>query len=356
MKLRGKHVNQDKQTKKDFRWGIWGTGTIANAFADDIQASTGMRVAAVCSRAAETAETFRRRIGADKAFHDSGAFLAHPDIDAVYIATPSAMHVLQAMQAIAAGKPCLIEKPLSLDAAGARQIEAAAKAKNVFAMEAMWSRFLPAIRAAKKHIDSGRIGAVTRIEADLSYIRAYDPQSRFFSPELGGGAAFDLGVYPVSLALYFLGLPDHVDGRWQRAKSGVDMRTEFQLGWPGATASLSCGFDRDGENRMLIEGTKGTILIHAPFLKAQRLTLFSAFAARSSLGPNGGKGFIGKVMNRLPLPGRTIETYAFSGNGLQFQAEAVRDAVRGGQISSAFMPLDQSAAVADIVRKVLSKG
>ena len=356
MKLWGKHVNQDRQAKKDFRWGIWGTGTIAAAFADDIQASNGMRITAVCSRAAETAETFRRRIGADKAFSDSGEFLAHADIDAVYIATPSAMHVLQAMQAIAAGKPCLIEKPLSLDAAGARQIETAAKAKNIFAMEAMWSRFLPAIRAARQYIDSGRIGTVTRIEADLSYIRAYDPQSRFFSPELGGGAAFDLGVYPISLALYFLGLPDHIDGRWQRAKSGVDMRAEFQLGWSGATASLSCGFDRDGENRMLIEGTKGTILIHAPFLKAQRLTLYSAFAARSPLGPRGGKGFIGKVINRLPLPGRTVETYAFSGNGLQFQAEAVRDAVRSGQVSNAIMPLDHSAAVADIIRKVLSKG
>ena len=356
MKLWGKHVNQDRQAKKDFRWGIWGTGTIAAAFADDIQASNGMRITAVCSRAAETAETFRRRIGADKAFSDSGEFLTDADIDAVYIATPSAMHVLQAMQAIAAGKPCLIEKPLSLDAAGARQIETAAKAKNIFAMEAMWSRFLPAIRAARQYIDSGRIGTVTRIEADLSYIRAYDPQSRFFSPELGGGAAFDLGVYPISLALYFLGLPDHIDGRWQRAKSGVDMRAEFQLGWSEATASLSCGFDRDGENRMLIEGTKGTILIHAPFLKAQRLTLYSAFAARSPLGPRGGKGFIGKVINRLPLPGRTVETYAFSGNGLQFQAEAVRDAVRSGQVSNAIMPLDHSAAVADIIRKVLSKG
>ncbi|MCP6297159.1 hypothetical protein NL457_28460, partial [Klebsiella pneumoniae] len=69
-------MNQDRQAKTDFRWGIWGTGTIANAFADDIQASTGMRVTAVCSRAAETAEAFRRWIGADKAFSDSGAFLA----------------------------------------------------------------------------------------------------------------------------------------------------------------------------------------------------------------------------------------------------------------------------------------
>ncbi|WP_337236119.1 Gfo/Idh/MocA family oxidoreductase, partial [Vibrio cholerae] len=78
--------------KTDFRWGIWGTGTIAAAFAADIQASTGMRVTAVCSRASETAETFRRRIGADKAFGDSGEFLSDADIDAVYIATPSAMH------------------------------------------------------------------------------------------------------------------------------------------------------------------------------------------------------------------------------------------------------------------------
>lgn len=356
MTLRGKYVDQDKRGRPDFRWGIWGTGKAAAVFADDIQASTGMRAAAVCSRTAESAETFRRRIGADKAFSDSGAFLWDPDIDAVFIATPSAMHVLQAMQAIAAGKPCLIEKPLSLDAAGARQIETAAKARNVFAMEAMRSRFLPAIQAARQHIDHGRIGSVTHIEADLSCIRAYDPQSRFFSPELGGGAAFDLGIYPLSLALYFLGLPDQVDGRWQRAKSGVDMRTEFHLGWPGAKATLSCGFDRDGENSMLIKGTKGAILLHAPFQEAQGLTLFSAFAARSAFGPNGGKGFIDKIMKRLPLRGRTIETYGFSGNGLQFQAEAVRDAVCSRQLFHGTMPVDHSAAVVDIIRKVLSKG
>lgn len=343
----------------DFRWGIWGTGAIAGAFAADMQACAGMRVTAICSRKTETAETFRRRTGADartvKAFGDSGEFLAHPDIDAVYIATPSAMHVLHAMQAIAAGKACLIEKPLSLDAAGADQIEAASKARNVFAMEAMWSRFLPAVRAARQHIDSGRIGAVTHIEADLSHIRAYDPQSRFFNPGLGGGAAFDLGVYPVSLALYFLGLPDRIDGSWQRARSGVDMRAEFELGWQGATARLSCGFDRDGENRMLITGTRGALVIHAPFLKAQRLTLFPAFAARPPFGPNSDGSFVGKVMNRLPLPGRKTESHAFSGNGLQFQAKAVRDAVRAGRISDPTMPLKHSAAVADIVCKVLAK-
>lgn len=316
-----------------------------------------MRVAAVCSRSADKAEAFRARIGADMAFDNADAFLASPEIDAIYIATPNAQHVVQTLQAIAAGKPCLTEKPLSLDAEGARQIAAASKARNVFAMEAMWSRFLPAIAAAKRHIETGTIGKVTRIEADLSYFRPQDPQSRFFDPAAGGGAAFDLGVYPVSLALHFLGLPQRITGSWQRAKSGVDMRTEIELTYPGATAQLSCGFDRDGDNQMLIGGTGGTLLIHAPFLKAQRLTVFSGKALHSPFGPNSrlASGPLGRIVNRLPLPGKRVEHHSFAGNGLQFEAQAVREAVRDGWTASPVMPLDHSEAVARIVNTVLSQ-
>lgn len=340
---------------KDFRWGIWGTGTIANAFAADIQASSDMRVSAVCSRSMQSAEDFKSRIGADQAFNDAAAFLNSAEIDAVYIATPNAMHVPQTLQAIAAGIACLTEKPLTLDADGANQIEAASKAHHVFAMEAMWSRFLPAIHATREYIKAGRIGMVKRIEADLSYLREEDPKSRFFDPALGGGAAFDLGVYPVSLALSFLGLPDAVSGRWIRAKSGVDMRTVIELTYPHAKAHLSCGFDHDGENRMLIEGTKGAIMLHAPFLKAQRLTIFSESVLNSAIGPKGPGGLVGKILNRLPLPGRTVEHHPFSGNGLQFQAQAVRDAVTRGETLSPIMPLEHSAAVANIISTVLAQ-
>ncbi|MEJ5082863.1 MULTISPECIES: Gfo/Idh/MocA family protein [unclassified Ochrobactrum] len=344
-----------KYDGKSFRWGIWGTGTIAHAFAADIRASYEMRVTAVCSRSLESAVEFKNKIGADHAFDDAAAFLRSPDFDAVYIATPNAMHVPQTLQAIAAGKACLTEKPLTLDADGANAIAAASKAHNVFAMEAMWSRFLPAITATREHIKAGRIGTVKRIEADLSYFREEDPQSRFFNQALGGGAAFDLGVYPVSLALSFLGLPDAVSGRWTKAKSGVDMRTEITLSYANAEAQLSCGFDHDGKNQMLIEGTDGAILIHAPFLKAQRLTFFSAKVLHSALGPKGPGGLIGKVLNRLPLPGRTVEHHPFSGNGLQFQAQAVRDALKRDEISSPIMPLEHSAEVANIVSTVLAQ-
>lgn len=339
---------------KKFRWGIWGTGTIASTFAVDIQASQDMRVTAVCSRSIDTAEDFKSRIGADRAFADAEAFLNSADIDAVYIATPNAMHVPQTLQAIAAGKACLTEKPLTLDANGANQIATASQAHNVFAMEAMWSRFLPAVHATREHIKVGRIGTVTRIAADLSYFREENPESRFFNPALGGGAAFDLGVYPVSLTLSFLGLPEAVSGRWTRANSGVDMRTEIELTYASAKAQLSCGFDHDGKNQMLIEGTDGAILLHAPFLKAQRLTIFSAKAMNTAIGPKGPGGLIGKVLNRLPLPGRAVEHHGFTGNGLQFQAQAVRDAVSRGEISSPIMPLEHSAAVANIVSTVLA--
>ncbi|MEE9051227.1 Gfo/Idh/MocA family oxidoreductase [Brucella melitensis] len=349
-------MTQNERIGGDFRWGIWGTDMIASSFAADIAASAGMRVVAVCSHTTQTAQAFCRHIGINKAFGNPHAFLADPEIDAVYIASPNMLHVEQALDAIMAGKACLIEKPLSLDPEGARQIETASKARNIFAMEAMWTRFLPAVQAVKHAIDASRIGTVTHIEADLSYSRAYDPESRFFSPALGGGAAFDLGVYPLSLALYFLGLPEKVDGHCQRAASGVDLRSEFNLGWPSATAWISCGFDRDGENRMLIEGTDGAILIHPPFLKAQRLTFFSRSALHSPCGPKNSKGRIGNIINRLPLPGRTIETHAFAGNGLQFQAQAVRDAIRRGEISTPIMPLAQSAAVADIISRVLVSG
>ena len=131
--------------------------------------------------------------------------------------------------------------------------------------------------------------------------------SRFFDRDLGGGAALDLGVYPVSLALHFFGRPLEISGRWQASKSGVDMRTEIDLQFEGgATARLSCGFDRDGANRFVIEGSEGVLRLEAPFLKAQRL--IAIFAKSLCAGAKRQRHFV-KIMSRLPLPGRRIEAF-----------------------------------------------
>ena len=230
----------------------------------------------VCSRDLDKAKAFQTEFRAERAYSDLDAMLADPGIDVIYVATPNALHAEQALRAIAAGKSVLVEKPLATSVSDAERIGREAAAKDCFVMEAMWTRFLPAVRAAGKLAGTGAIGEIRMIRAELSYRRNEDAGSRFFRPDLGGGAALDLGVYPVSLALHFLGRPSTVSGRTVASKSGVDMRSEFSLGFAGgARAELSCGFDRDGGNQFVIEGSEGVLVLDAPFLKAQRLLRFS---------------------------------------------------------------------------------
>ena len=184
---------------------------------------------------------------------------------------------------------------------------------------------------------------------------AKSAESRFFRPELGGGAALDLGVYPVSLALHFLGRPSKVSGRTVASKSGVDMRSEFSLGFvSGAEAELSCGFDRDGGNQFVIEGSEGVLVLDAPFLKAQRLLRFSR-KAYAMMPKVRGAGILAKLVRRLPLPGRHIQHFPFPGNGLQFEAAAVTEAVRRRETGSGIMPLSESVEALRIIEAVAGR-
>jgi predicted dehydrogenase len=339
---------------RPFQWGIVGTGGIARQFASDLSHLPEASLAGICSRDIGKAKAFQSAFGAKRAYADLDTMAADPDINAIYIATPNALHAEQALQAIAHGKAVLVEKPLATSVADAERIAAAAARKKCFAMEAMWTRFLPAVRAAKELVDGGALGNIRKIDAELSYRHEEDSESRFFKPDLGGGAALDLGVYPVSLALYFLGKPQKISGSWQASKSGVDIRTAIDLEFEGgAEAHLACGFDRDGANTFAIEGSEGVLRLETPFLKAQRLARFTpkSFA----MMPNdAGSGIAAKILRRLPLPGRRIERFAFPGNGLQFEAAAVMDAVQRGAAGSEVMPLAASVEVLRIIAAVLS--
>lgn len=336
---------------KPFGWGIMGTGAIAGLFAADLGLLPQARIVAAHSRSLEKAQSFAARFDGAKAYDDEAAFLADPAIDAVYIATPNHLHAGQALKAIAAGKAVLIEKPIALASVDVEAIAQAAGKHGVFAMEALWSRFLPAVHRAREQISAGRIGAIRRIRADLSYLHLEEPGSRFFDPALGGGAAFDLGVYPLSLALHLLGEPEAVRGSWLAAGTGVDRRSSFRLNYPTAAGELSCGFDRNGANRLLIEGEAGGLILEAPFLKVQRLSWY-ADADKAVAAYDRGPGSLARLLDRLPQSGRLSESFAFPGNGLQFQAQAVMAAVRAGKSASAQMPLGESAAVLRIIEAV----
>lgn len=335
---------------KAFAWGIVGTGAIARQFAADLSLLPDARLAAVCSRQRETATAFRETFRAEHIHTDFEALCADPELDAVYIATPNSTHADYALAAIAAGKPVLVEKPLATTSADARRIAKAAKTRGCFAMEAMWTRFLPAIDKAKTLIAEGAVGRIRQIRGELAYLHREDPSNRLFRPELGGGAALDLGVYPVSLALYLLGTPQRMSGSRTMGQTGVDIRTDLLLEFSDAEAKLACGFDRNGQNRFVIEGDAGVLVLDAPFLKARRVVRYSPSAYSIVRGME--KGALSKAAFRMPLPGRKGYHLPFPGGGLQFEAASVMAAVRGGETQNAIMPLADSIAALETLEAV----
>jgi predicted dehydrogenase len=335
-----------------FRWGVVGTGAIARQFAADLKHMQGAGITAVCSRGAESGEVFRRHSGAAKAYTVLDDMLADPRIDAVYIATPNNRHAEQAIRALEAGKPVLVEKPLATAVSEAEAMVARAATSGALLMEGLWTRFLPAVAAVRTMLAEGAIGEIARIEGELAYFHAEEPDSRFFDPSLGGGASLDLGVYLLSLALHLFAAPKKIDGRWKAAGTGVDCRADFLLSFAnGAEAALSCGFDRGGANAFTIFGTKGAIRLNPPFLKAQKVTLFSA----PLRGLAGAGGLAGKALAHLPLPGKRTKNHTFPGGGLQFEAEAFARSVRQGALQNSVMPLQDSIAVLKIIEAIKAR-
>ncbi|MFC5585098.1 Gfo/Idh/MocA family protein [Nitratireductor kimnyeongensis] len=346
------------KTVEPVRWGIVGTGTMADQFAEDLKLSDGAVLAAVSSRNSDKAKAFAVRHGSQISAHASySGLLADQTVDAVYVATPNDTHFAAASAAIESGKGVLVEKPLVATSAEAARLAALAAERDVFLMEAMWTRFLPAITKAKTLIEEGAIGKVSSLQGMLAFHHPYDPESRFYSKERGGGAMLDLGVYGVSLSRLLMGDPVELSGEWQAAPTGVDRAASFTLRFKNdVVATLSCAFDHEGDNSFIIEGSRGVLVLPAPFIAARDvLECSTGFAARLATIPGRSASALAirKLVSRLPLPGIRKHSFPYSGHGLQFEIEAASSAIRARKTSHPVMhPLD-SARTLEIIETVL---
>ncbi|GAA3386582.1 Gfo/Idh/MocA family protein [Cryptosporangium minutisporangium] len=308
--------------EKPLRWGILGTGSIARSFTHDLLTLDGHEVVAVGSRAAETAQAFADAHGIPRAHASYQALAEDAEVDVVYVATPHSGHAAAALTCIAAGRGVLVEKPFTLDAVSAAEVVDAARAAGVFCMEAMWTRFNPAVARMRELLADGAIGEVVSIHADFGFPAPYDPAGRLFSPELGGGALLDLGVYPISLASMVLGAPSTVLATAGLAPTGVDANTGIVLGYDsGAVAVLHCSLRGSSPIRATIVGTAGRMELPTPFFRAEALTL-----VRSDAEP-------------------VTETFELPGLGYTFQAEEVARCVRAGLTESSLMTLDETLSI-----------
>lgn len=245
-----------------FRWGIIGAGGIAATFAKDLEGSHH-EILSVGSRSLERARTF----GFGRRFYGSyEELVSDPDVDAIYVASPHSHHYEHTLLALEAGKPALVEKSFTLNAAQAQELISTARQKNLALMEAMWTRFLPHIQQIHHAVTRGEIGQIVSISAHHGQNISRQRAERLWNPDLGGGALLDLGIYPISLAYLFLGKPDLITALSTLSDEKVDTQTSAIFYYRnGAHAQLDCTMLAATSNVATISGTEGRIEISAPF-------------------------------------------------------------------------------------------
>jgi len=247
-------------------WGVLAPGVIADAWVTTLHANTDQRVVAVGSRSAERAAAFAASHGIESSYGDYEGAVTDPAVDVVYVAAPHTEHHRLALLAIRAGKHVLIEKPIAVSVAEASEIVDAARAARVFAMEAMWSRFLPQTTIIARLLEDGVLGRVRHVEADFGARFDFDPEGRAFNPALGGGALLDLGVYSSWFTQFALGEPTSIVARGSLASTGVDEQaTVLTEHAGGALGIASSSMVADTPTTAMVVGERLRLVVDRPF-------------------------------------------------------------------------------------------
>lgn len=251
---------------RNIRWGILGLGNIAHSFARDLLTVDGAQLYAVASRSPLKADEFASAYGAVKSYSRYSELAEDKEVDAVYIATPHVFHREHSLMCLEHEKAVLCEKPLAMNTAEAAEMIAMAKEKKVLLMEALWTRFLPHYEHVMRLLKRNEFGKVMKMEADFGSDPEFDPGSRLFSKELGGGSLLDIGIYPVFAALSALGVPDAIEARAAYFETGVDSDCTMNFFYHnGASAHLTCTMLKKTPSTAAFHCEKGIIKIHEKF-------------------------------------------------------------------------------------------
>lgn len=309
------------------RWGILGPGQIANKMAEALRNLPDAEIAAVGSRREEAGREFAAKHGIPTAHCGYEALAADPNVDVVYVATPHPFHMDAAILCMEAGKAVLCEKPFAVNARQASEMIKKARENKVFLMEAMWTRFLPAIQKMKQVVADHAVGQAKMLEADFGFRAERDPRGRLFAPDLAGGALLDVGVYPVSLDSFLFGTPSRVASLADIGPTGVDEQNAVILAHDGGPLSVLVSAVRTTtRHEACVLGTQGKITVHS-FWTASGLTI-------SREGRD-----------------ETIEM-PIAGNGFEYEAQEVMNLLREGKTESPVMPLDETLSIVKTMDRI----
>ncbi|MBB6730128.1 Gfo/Idh/MocA family protein [Cohnella zeiphila] len=305
--------------ERTVKWGIMGPGGISGNFASELRHAPGAELVAVAGRSKDKADAFAAKYNVPRSYGSCEELANDPDVEIVYIGTLHPIHKENALTLLRGGKSILCEKPFTMTQAEAREIAREARRRNLFAMEAMWTRYLPVIRQVKEWLRGGAIGEVKLLKAEFGFDAGWNPEGRLLNKEKGGGTLLDAGIYPVSFASFVYGQrPSRILSTAVIGETGVDEQYSALFEYPGGqVASLHGGVRLPMNNDAWIYGTKGKI--HVPnFLAAKEATLYA-----------GGEE---------PVVIRDDRTFV----GHALQAVEAMNCLREGRKESAEMPLDET--------------
>lgn len=244
-----------------FKVGIIGAGWIAEKMAAALAPLEDYCVYAIASRSIEKAQSFAERWNVAKAYGSYEEMVADEEVDLVYIATPHSHHFPHAMLALKAGKPVLVEKAFTANAAEAQELIETAHSKGLFITEAIWTRYMPLSHKIKEIMESGIIGEPRVLTATLCYMMEF--KERILRPDLCGGALLDLGVYVLNFARMYFGTDIvRTVSNCHVGPTGIDLQECISLSFAdGKMANLQAGTLCLNDRQGIINGTEGYIRV-----------------------------------------------------------------------------------------------
>ena len=304
------------------RWGILSTGNIAHQFARGLAATSDAELVAVGSRKVESARKFADEFKVPRAHGSYEDLAADPQVDAIYVSTPHPFHKENTIACLEAGKAVLCEKPFAINRSETQEMIETARRKKRPLLEAMWTRFLPATRRVLELLREGAIGEVKMLRCDFGFRAPFNPASRLFAPELGGGALLDVGVYTLSFSSMVFGKPQKAVGLTHLGSTGVDEVSGYVLSHAGGALSvMATAVALNMSTEAEFFGTEGRLRVGPPFFKAEKLLLTR----------------YGKEPEEIALP--------LEGNGYNYQAVEMGRLIREGKLESDLLPWSETLSI-----------
>lgn len=310
--------------------GVLGTGLIVRCIAPTFQQLENVECYAIASRTKERAEEAAEEFGFAKAYGSYEELVADPEVELVYIATPHSRHYDDMKLCLQHGKPVLCEKAFTMNSKQAKEIAELSAQKGVFVAEAIWTRYMPSRKMIQDVLNSGIIGKVSTLTANLSY--TISGVERIVTPELAGGALLDVGVYGLNFAIMHFGKEiERIETSVQFTETGVDGMESITLYFKdGRMAVLTHGIYARSDRKGIFYGDKGYIVVE----NINNPRSISVFDGED------------KLVQHIDVPEQI--------SGYEYQVLECVERIAGGETESVSMPLEDSIfvmEVADAIRK-----